>query len=372
MHVATMMGSGGLEKWLVDLVARMRTEGYESTIVVQSAGSGVHGERARVLGIDVVQLGPTGFLRRLGRYLRSQTPFDVVHSHIHYFSGAVLTVARVAGVPVRVAHAHNDLSAEPKSPLRRMYIAAMRRALNSAATAGFGVSDASARDLFGESFGRDVRWGVLPCGIAIGQDPTAVDGAELRRSLNVPPAAKVAVHVGRLVHMKNQEFAIRLVAAVTRHNLHLVLIGEGPDLAKCMELCRSLGIDDRVHFPGVRTDVMDILRSVADVFLLPSRPGEGAPIVLIEAQAGGVPCLISEHVQEASIVCPDLVCPCPLEAGTDRWVRELDRILAAGRPVSRTDAETAVSQSSFSLDDNVRRLHSVYSVGTRKADFRMV
>jgi glycosyltransferase involved in cell wall biosynthesis len=361
IHVATMMGSGGLEKWLVDLAARMRHDGHDSTIIVQHEDVGVHGLRARDLGLPVVFLpgGRFRFLRSLRHFLRVNGPFDVVHSHVHYYSGAVLAVAKAVGVPVRVAHAHNDLSSDPSPVIRRLYVAAMRAFLRVSATAGFGVSKDSAVDLFGSGFGGDPRWSVLPCGIEIHHRDANVDRRELKSCLGLPADSKVAVQVGRLVGMKNQEFSIRLVAAAGRSDLHLVLIGDGPDLQMCSDLAGKLGIQDRVHLPGTRSDVGDILRNVADVFLFPSRPGEGAPIALIEAQAAGVPCIVSDHVQQASVVAPQMVSMLPLSGRMDAWIREMERILEAARP-NVEEAEAAVLASAFSLEDNVRRLESIY------------
>lgn len=364
VHVASMMGSGGLEKWLVDLVARLEESGVEGVIVVRLDDLGVHGLRARELGLQVVSLHGTtlGFLRDFHRFLRDKGPFDVVHAHLHYYSGALLAIARAAGVRVRVAHAHNDTSSEPRSPGRRVYVALMRWLLRRFATRGYGVSEASRIDLFGNAEPEDSRWGVLPCGISQPEVPGSSTEANLRQELGILPGQKVIVQVGRLVGMKNQMWSIRLLAGLDRSDVVLLLLGDGPDQRQLAKLAADLGVAGRVVFAGARPDVMAINELLADVFLFPSLPGEGAPIALIEAQSVGLPCVISGGVQRASVIVPEIVTQLDLGEGLVRWTQVVAGLLERRPAFTPAEAARRLADSPFSLEDNVRRLVGDYSL----------
>jgi len=100
------------------------------------------------------------------------------------------------------------------------------------------------------------------------------------------------VHVGRFVELKNHALLLQAFAQLkSTHPLYLWLVGDG-ELRPAMEqLARELGIAERVHFWGVRSDVADILNA-ADIFTLPSKY-EGNPMAVMEAMAAGLPVVAS-------------------------------------------------------------------------------
>lgn len=369
LHVAAMMGSGGVEKWLVDLVQEMRPRGFDATILVLSPQVGVHGRRATVAGLQVIELlelgRPARFAVKFLHVLRRHGPFDVVHSHVHYFSGIVLFVAKLAGVRVRVAHAHNDTSLETDGVVRRLYRRLSRMLIRLAASRAYGVSEASARDLLGKSYGKDPRWGVLPCGIALEAYWESYGRNEVRQELGLPSNAFVLAQVGRLTWMKNQAFSLDIVRSMVDHGdtqrpVYLLFLGEGPLEGSYRERVSQLGIEDRVLFLGARSDVPRILCGAADAFLFPSLAGEGAPIALIEAQAAALPCFISEHIPDLSTVVSKIVTQIPLSAGAGAWASAIRKEATQTAQLSRADAALAVRASTFNVQQNAEVLATVY------------
>lgn len=369
LHVAAMLGSGGVEKWLVDLVQEMGPKGCDATILVLSPQVGVHGRRADAAGLRVIrvlELGhPLRFAIKFRRILKQYGPFDVVHSHVHYFSGIVLSIAKLAGVPVRVAHAHNDTSQEPNGIVRRLYRRVSQVLIRLSASRAYGVSDASARDLLGDSYGKDLRWGVLPCGIYLEAYRESYRRNEIRRELGVPSHALVLAQVGRLTWMKNQEFSLDIVRSMMNHGdaarpVYLLLLGEGPLEESYRAKASQLGIKDRILFLGARADVPRLLCGAADTFLFPSLAGEGAPIALVEAQAAALPCFISEHIPASCTVVPSIVRRLPLRAGAEAWATAIEEEAAKTDRMSRADAASAVDASAFNVRRNGELLEAVY------------
>jgi glycosyltransferase involved in cell wall biosynthesis len=103
-------------------------------------------------------------------------------------------------------------------------------------------------------------------------------------------------HVGRFVPQKNHDFLMDIFAETAKRSpeVKLLLMGTGPLEDQVRRKVNELGLTDRVHFLGVRSDVNRILQAV-DVFVLPSLY-EGLGIVAVEAQATGVRCVISDTV----------------------------------------------------------------------------
>jgi glycosyltransferase involved in cell wall biosynthesis len=365
LHVATVLGSGGLEKWLVDLYAAMDPSQFDTCLLAQSDLISIHGERARQLGIPVFTLARgrnlLSFAAGFWNVLKTKGPFDVVHSHVHYFSGVVLALAWLAGVPVRIAHGHNDTSQWSRSLARRLYAAVARFLISVFATHGFGVTAACVRDLFGASCARDRRWQVLPCGIPLSAFHATWDRVGVAAELGIDPRAFVIVHVGRFSAMKNHEFSLRLLARLALPDAVLLLLGEGELEERLHQFARELGVHDRVVFAGVRADIPRLLSGLADALILPSLPGEGASIAATEAQASGVRALLSESTPESSIIVPGLVQRLGIGTGVEPWATALTDNRGVRSPVPAAECLRLVEASGFTIDANCRVLSEVYT-----------
>ena len=116
--------------------------------------------------------------------------------------------------------------------------------------------------------------------------------------------------VGRLDPEKNSEFLVDILAAVLRRreDAYFLLIGEGDLRQRLEEKARDGGFAKRLILPGTRSDVPALLRGVIDVFVFPSPPpprgNEALPIAVVEAQAAGVPTVISDGIPSEAILVP--------------------------------------------------------------------
>lgn len=150
------------------------------------------------------------------------------------------------------------------------------------------------------------RISVIENGIDLEQAQGRRLRAEVRAELCIPAEAVVLIQVGRFTEQKNQNVSVEAFAKVAhrRPDLHLLFAGAGPLRATAETAAALSGVDDRIHFLGVREDVSDLL-GASDVFLLPSS-WEGLPISLLEAFANGLP-LVGTRVPGIT----DTVSRCP-------------------------------------------------------------
>ena len=120
------------------------------------------------------------------------------------------------------------------------------------------------------------------------------------------------------------------------------------------EKVRKLGLEGSVKFLGVRNDVADILQSF-DLFLLPSLY-EGLPVTMIEAQAAGLPCVISDKVPiQCDITGNTKVVS--LEDSTDKWARE---VLDYLKEYNRKDMFDQIKNAGFDIKENAKWLEDFY------------
>lgn len=173
----------------------------------------------------------------------------------------------------------------------------------------------------------------------------------------------VLVHVGRFSREKNHEFLIDAFAQATsqRRDLHLLLVGNGPDFEARRMQAESLDIADRISFLGVRSDVPSILQA-ADAILLPSLY-EGMPNAVIEAQGAGLTCMVSDTItQEVDIT--GRVRRIPLDK--DAWVRE---IISVKEDPNRRAMTWEVIDSGYEIHSVTERfVQTVFGGGLSDAD----
>jgi glycosyltransferase involved in cell wall biosynthesis len=367
LHVLGGLDRGGIETWLLNLLrradrSRLAMDFLVHTDKVCAYDAEALSYGARIFRFPRPQDHVLGHVRSLWRGIRAPEPYDVVHSHVHAYSGWVLSLAALAGVPVRIVHSHLDSREQERrpSPLRRAYLRAMDSLIRRNATGGFAASSEAGKALFGESWGVDPRWSILRYGIDTSPFEAPARPA-LRAELGIRSDAFVIGHVGRFAEQKNHAFLLSIAEeiAALESAAHLLLIGDGP-LRKAIERrVGQAGLGDRVTLAGQRSDVAALMVGVMDAFVLPSL-FEGLPVVALEAQAAGLPCLASDTVSPESSVVDGLFTQESLRAPPRTWAMRLLSLRRARTAADRERALRAIRASPFEIGANLRLLHDTY------------
>lgn len=361
LHVVGRMQRGGAETLLMHTVRHMDPDRWRNDIVVHSPEPGDYDEEFRALGGRITVCAgpdqPLQYSHKLARILRDQGPYDVVHSHVHYFSGFVLRIARRAGVPVRIAHSHTVAGQDESASLtRRTYVAAAKWLIAGHATAGLAASEEAAEDLFGPYWESDPRFEVFRFGIDLTPFLSGPDKSAVRRELGIPDDAFVVGHVGRFCPEKNHAFLLQIAHELLSldPSARLLLIGDGELRSAIDYEVRAQGIAGSVVFTGSRSDVPRLL-SAMDVFVLPSRI-EGLPVAVVEAVAAGLPCVVSEAVPESCL--ESYVTRLSLAHSASDWAEAICRARSKG--VDLSAGAQALVGGPFDITTTVRRLEALY------------
>ncbi len=309
LHCLHSLNRGGIETWLCHLMRSRDRERFHMDFVVATEHESDYDEEFRSLGAGIFPcLHPTRPWRygpQFGRLLKQHGPYQIVHSHFDP-CGYPLLWAHRAGIPVRIAHSHTTGSEMTSKGhvLQTMFQPLARRWIRTHATGGLAVSEVAAQAKFGAAWQGDGRWKVLYCGTDLSRLHDDIDRLKIRSQLGIPSDALVLGHVGRFSEddVKNHNLLVEVTAEVLRRNssIHLVLIGDGPLRSTIESRVVDLGLSDRTRFLGVRSDVLHLLKGAVDVFVFPSRH-EGLPLALIEAQAAGLPCVISDVISDQTV-----------------------------------------------------------------------
>ena len=331
LHVVGSMDRGGVETWLMNVLRGTDRTQVAMDFLVHRDARGAYDDEIEALGARIWRCPgtdqPLGYARRFGRALEANGPYQIVHSHVFWYSGWVLYLARRAGVPTRIAHSHTGGMAKTDAAWRRLYERTMRASIAANATAGFGISDAAGRALFGTRWGVDPRWQLLLYGFDFSRFRIPVDRAAVRAKLGIPAGRRLVGHVGRFSAVKNHAFLVRVFRRLVDRgcDAHLLLVGGGELEHAIRRQVAELGLSDRVTLTGVQSDVAPLLRTM-ELKLFPSHY-EGLGIVLLEAQAAGIPTLAASAVPPEAAVVPGLVEYRPLADGEEAWAAATERLL---------------------------------------------
>lgn len=367
LHVVSRMDRGGIETWLMHILRHIDREHFPMDFLVHTTQPCAYDDEIRSLGSKIIPClhpsQPLLYARKFKRILREHGPYNVVHSHVHHFTGYVLRLAQQAGVPVRIAHSHLDSSSlESKAGLyRRLYLALTKGWIARYATIGLGASRKAVADLFNSVWETDPRWQVFYCSIDLTPFRALVDSVTVRAEFGIPADAFVLGHVGRFDEQKNHVFLVDIAAEFAKREpkMRLLLLGDGSLRPDIEQKVAQLGLTERVIFAGIRTDVPQLMLGAMDLFLLPSLC-EGLPLVLIEAQAARLPCIFSDVITEEAEVVKPLVRRLSLSQLASAWTEEILNVREGATGVTQAESFMLVEQSPFDIRTGVKKLEKLY------------
>lgn len=348
LHVVTYMGRGGLETMLMNYYRCIDRSKVQFDFLVHRDFEGDYDDEILSLGgriYHVPQLNPISlqYLHELDIFFAEHGEYRIVHSHLDCMAGIPLRYAKKHGIPVRIAHSHNSSQAKDwKYPLKLFY----KRNIPKHATNLFACSNIAGSWMFGKKVFRVLNNAIDVTSFTF--DPQARKTA--REELGIPGDVLVLGHVGRFTAVKNHSFLLRVFAGLSQ-NTRLLLVGDGELHMEAEKQAEQLGIGNRVLFTGVRSDVNRLLQAM-DVFAFPSLY-EGLPLAVVEAQAAGLPCLISDKVPIACKV-TNLVKQLPLEE--DVWRKAVMEAVT----LPRENTYQQICDAGFDIHKNAAWLQNFY------------
>ena len=326
LQVVTQMHRAGLETILMNYYRSIDRTRIQFDFLVHREGHYDYDDEISELGgniyhIRAIKLNDFGYyLWELKNFFAKHREYKIVHCHLDALSGFVLSAAKYAGIPIRIAHSHNNGFEQDRKKLR--YFA--KKLIPYVATDFWGCSEDAIRFMFGDKVIDSRGSYILPDAISLEMfQYSSIRRETMRKQLGLEGKFIIG-HIGRFVYQKNHAFLLSIFADLQKRetNAQLILIGTGALDNEIKNLTYRFGIEKSVHFLGTRSDIPDLLCAM-DVFVLPSK-FEGLGVVLLEAQAIGVPCIASDKVLREPNITGE-ICYLPLSCPVKKWVDELIR-----------------------------------------------
>lgn len=288
---------------------------------------------------------PIRYYKRLVALLKEEK-FDIVHAHGNSNTlGVELFAAKQAKIKVRIAHCHSS------SCIHKLWNLILKPIFIRSYTHGFACSEIAGKWLFGNK-----KFYIINNAFDVNKFKYNEElRNKLRKELNIESKTIIG-NVGSFNEGKNQSFLIDVFMEYKKMNSNsvLVFIGEGKLEEKNKEKANVLGINDSVIFLGKRNDVNELL-NIFDYFVFPSLY-EGLGIVLLEAQANGIPVVASSDVIPNEVKLNDNFNFEFLDKGSLYWAKRIFNM----KSIRNLNGQFCIENAGYDIQKEADKLKTLY------------
>lgn len=320
LHVFGVMNRGGAESMIMNLYRNIDRNKIQFDFMVHTSEKGAFDDEIKSLGGEIYHIPKyTGknhfnYKKKWEVFFQNHEEHKIIHSHIRSTASIYLEIAKKYN-KVTIAHSHSTSNGKGFDAFIKNML---QIPIKNTADYLFAASDKAGLWLYGEKAIQSKKYYKLNNAIETKKYVFNTSIRNKKRKELQLQNKFVIGHVGRFHESKNHNFIIEIFREVYKlqSNSVLVLIGEG-DLKKSIEeKVKKYNLVDNVIFLGVREDVNELLQAI-DVFIFPSL-FEGLPVTVIEAQASGLPVILSKNITH-EVAITDLVEFLPLEKDPKDW-----------------------------------------------------
>lgn len=356
LQIVDSLDMGGIQTFLLNLNSKIDQSKVAFDYLVFRPHEQVLEKEFIGIGAKVYKLpnwrkGPIKNRIAIRDFYREHSEYQI----IHYHAGTLVDIgplveAKHAGICFRIMHSHNTHAAGGyyNTALHNIH----KKSISTLATHYFACGDLAAKWMYG---GTSVEDSVRIINNGIVTERYRYDSSvreKKRRELGLSNKLVIG-HIGRFSPEKNQSFLVDVMKTIHDENKNacLIFIGDGPEKSSVMEKVRSNELKNCIQFLGIRKDVEQLLQAM-DVFVMPSL-FEGFPVVLVEAQAAGLPCIISDSIS-SEVKINENVVGLSLNESKQNWARA---ILEHG---IRIETTTKLCESGFDIQNTANCLADFY------------
>ncbi|HLR52451.1 MAG TPA: glycosyltransferase family 1 protein [Candidatus Avamphibacillus sp.] len=284
-------------------------------------------------------------------FFNDHPEYNIIHGHVRSTAAIYLRIAKKYGLTT-IAHSHNISSGNGFSALIKNLL---QYPIRYVADYLFACSKAAGKWLFGTEACKKSNFHILNNAIDVKDFTFNKEVRKKKRKEFGIEDRFVIGHVGRFHPQKNHDFIVDIFKSIhdRYNNAVLLLVGDG-ELRQTMERkVNELGLSDQVIFTGVRSDIPELMQTM-DLFLFPSLY-EGLGIVVVEAQAAGLHCIVSKTIPK-EVYITDLVKSISLKQKAEEWADEALKIAE----FDRLNFRDTVKSSGYDITETTKWVENFY------------
>lgn len=356
LHIVGRMDRAGAETMLMNLYREIDRTKFQFDFVYFTDQRCDYDDEIEALGGRILRISSSSSIGRFFALLKvlRKGSWSIIHAHTLFSSGLHLLAAKLANVPMRVAHSHNTSDANSSSAAGRAYQKAMRWLFSWVPTDYIACGKAAAAYLFPSR--TNVQ--LIPNAIDIKQFMSA-QGSVVRGELGIDKETLVILQVGRIMPVKNHIYSVKIAAALRDAGVkfQMLFVGTGPEQQAVETLVSQYKLEEHVRLLGLRADIAELM-AAADVMLMPSLH-EGFPVVLVESQAAGLPAVIASTISAEVDLGIGLVDFVGLGPSVKEWITKIQAASQGVKVSAETRLET-LEKYGFSANAGAECLMTVY------------
>lgn len=358
IKVLQVIGSlhiGGAENMAMNILRYIDRGKYQiDFLVFDGTKENSFESEAISLGANIIMLNKPSlsyreFYKNIKKLLQDGK-YDVVHSHTLFNNGIILKAASAVGVKARISHSHSTNSGRNENITYRVYIKIMRSYINRYATHLIACGKDAGTFLY-----ENKRFIVIKNGVNISDYKCNIDiRLSMRNQLGLGDKFVIG-HVGRFAKVKNHDFLLDVFLEVHKiiPNSILLLVGDGELREEIINKIDKYNLKNYVILTGLRDDVNNLMQAM-DILLLPSLY-EGIPLTLIEAQASGLKCIISDNVSDEVCITDDVY-----KLSLDNKSKWINKILEYSKSNNRNSNNKNLIDSGYDIKTSIKKLENIY------------
>ncbi len=358
LHVLGRLDRGGAETMVINLYRNINRNKVQFDFIVHTEDKCDYDEEIKSLGGKIYNIpryrgnNHIQYKNAWSRFFEEHKEYKIIHGHVRSTASIYLRIAKKYE-RITIAHSHNTSSGKGLSAVVKNILQCPIRYI---ADYLFACSGIAGEWLYGAKACKKDNFYILNNAIDT-QKFIYNESKRTKKRKEFQIEDKFVIgHVGRFHTQKNHYFLIDIFKEIHDRddNAVLMLVGDGELQHPIEKKVKNLGLDNNVIFAGVRSDIPELLQAM-DIFVFPSLY-EGLPVTVIEAQAAGLQCIISDTITNEVCITPN-VCPISINKTNKLWA---DTIISKGK-VQRTNTKDYIEKNGYDIFNTVEKLTIFYN-----------
>ena len=352
LQIVNYMDRGGIETMLMNYYRNIDKSKVQFDFLTHKHGEFAYNEEIRTLGGKIYllpNLNPfsADYFKKLDEFFSEHKEYNIVHCHYDCMSAYPLYFAKKHNVKVRIAHAHStNQTKDIKLPIKLV----SKKFINSVATDLCACSKEAGKWMFCKDNFNVITNAISTDKFRFNQEVRN----KVRKELNLNDCFVIGI-TANYSEVKNHCFLLNVLSELLKNDskFKLLFIGKGSCQENIDKTINELELNDNVIQLGVRSDVDELVQAM-DVFALPSKY-EGFSVSLLEAQASGLPCVVSDRVPKESAVTNNVQW-LSIDNGVEEWVKAFLKL----KNFEREDTYEQIIKAKFDIKESAKNLTDFY------------
>ena len=347
VEIISGINFGGVETLLLNYFKKMNLDIFSISIITHDKPNPQNVKQFEKLGIKIYKVTPkrVNLVKNyfeIKKIIRKIKP-DIVHCHMSLSNYVPLFIAKKCNVKKRISHVHE--LAESKNIIQKIFSKIVIKNAN--------VLMACSTNAAKYAYDTTENVIILPNAIDVSKFTfNETQRKKIRNQLKIAESELVLGTVGRLVEVKNQKRLIKLFSKCLskKKNMKLIIVGDGILKEELIAYARLKKVQNNIYFIGNTTEV-NLYYNAMDVFVMTSY-SEGLGMALVEAEANGLSCVVSNGLPDESILNENVV-KLNLEFSNEIWI---EKIFFQNKRINNSKIEN----SKFNLNNSIKILENIY------------